>query len=274
MPAEEDRICSMTRDYADSVVVVTGAAGGLGRAIAIGAAERGARAVVINDLVGQDGAAETAELVKAAGATPILALGDVGDLANCEAIASAAKAFGVIDALFNNAAKTVPGGDHSRLDTEADDFIDVFRVNLIGPYQMIRACKPLLDKSSRAAIVNISSIAALTGLGTSLPYVASKGALISVTLSLARALAPTIRVNSLCPGHIDTPWFGRLYDENQVEAIRQSFRQGNALNAVSMAEDIAGPALFLGSTDARHLTGEVLRVDAGLHLNSGLPKKG
>lgn len=264
----------MAKDYADSVVVVTGAAGGLGRAIAVGAAGRGARVVVINDLPGESGAVETAALVKAAGATPVLAPGDVGDPAACDAIASAAKPFGVIDVLFNNAAKTVKSGDHARLDVKADDFIDVFRVNLIGAYQMIGACKPLLDKSSRAAIVNISSIAALTGLGTSMPYIASKGALTSVTLSLARALAPTIRVNSLCPGHIDTPWFDRLYEGAQVEAIRQTFRQGNALKAVSMADDIAGPALFLGSTDARHVTGEIVRVDAGLHLNSGLPKSG
>lgn len=264
----------MARDYAGSVIVVTGAAGGLGRAIAIGAAERGARAVVMNDLPGESGTAETAELVKAAGAAPILVPGDVGNPADCDAIASAAEPFGVIDVLFNNAAKTVKSNDHARLDVRADDFIDVFRVNLIGPYQMISACKALLDRSSRAAIVNISSIAALTGLGTSMPYIASKGALTSVTLSLARALAPTIRVNSLCPGHIDTPWFDRLYDGSQVEAIRQSFRQGNALKVASTADDIAGPALFLGSTDARHVTGEIVRVDAGLHLSSGLPSKG
>jgi NAD(P)-dependent dehydrogenase (short-subunit alcohol dehydrogenase family) len=257
----------MTQDYDGCVVVVTGASTGLGRAIAVGAAERGARAVIINYASSHEAAGETADLVRAAGATPVLAQGDVGHDASCRAIAQAAEPYGVIEALFNNAAMTVNAPNHADLDAvSADEFLNVYRVNLVGPYQMIRACRPLLEKSSRAAVVNVGSIASMTGLGTSVPYAASKGALSTLTLSLARALAPKIRVNLICPGHIDTPWFGKLHDEAGVEAIREGFRETNPLKVVSSAEDIAGAALFFGSPDARHVTGETMIVDAGMHL--------
>jgi NAD(P)-dependent dehydrogenase (short-subunit alcohol dehydrogenase family) len=98
------------------------------------------------------------------------------------------------------------------------------------------------------------------------PYAASKGALITMTLSLARALAPKIRVNAVCPGFIDTPWFGRAMDEESLERMRAGVAASMPLKAASTAEDIAGAAVFLASPAARHITGEALLVDAGLHL--------
>jgi 3-oxoacyl-[acyl-carrier protein] reductase len=98
------------------------------------------------------------------------------------------------------------------------------------------------------------------------PYAASKGALNTMTISLARALAPKIRVNALCPGFIDTPWFGRGMDAEALGRMRQAVAASTPLQVASSAEDIAGAAVFLASPAARHITGETLLVDAGTHL--------
>jgi NAD(P)-dependent dehydrogenase (short-subunit alcohol dehydrogenase family) len=116
------------------------------------------------------------------------------------------------------------------------------------------------------AVVNTASVAGVLGIGSSVPYAASKGALITMTLSLARALAPKIRVNAVCPGFIDTPWFGRGMDTAALERMRSGVAASMPLKVASTAEDIAGAAVFLASPAARHITGETLLVDAGLHL--------
>ena len=111
-----------------------------------------------------------------------------------------------------------------------------------------------------------SSIAAVTGIGSSVAYAASKGALNTMTLSLARALAPKIRVNAICPGFIDTRWFSDGLGEEAIQRIRDNIAKNTPLKAASKPEDIADAALFLISDAARHVTGETLMVDAGLHL--------
>ncbi len=115
-------------------------------------------------------------------------------------------------------------------------------------------------------MVNTASVAGVLGIGSSVPYAASKGALITMTLSLARALAPKIRVNAVCPGFIDTPWFGKGVDAASLERMRAGVAASMPLKAASTAEDIAGAAVFLASPAARHITGETLLADAGLHL--------
>jgi NAD(P)-dependent dehydrogenase (short-subunit alcohol dehydrogenase family) len=115
-------------------------------------------------------------------------------------------------------------------------------------------------------VVNTSSLAGVTGIGSSVPYAASKGALITMTIDLARALGPTIRVNAICPGYMDTPWQKGAGDEAGQERLRQSVIAFTPLRAASSAEDVAGAAVFLASPAARHITGEILLVDAGLHL--------
>ena len=111
-----------------------------------------------------------------------------------------------------------------------------------------------------------SSIAGVTGIGSSVAYAASKGALNTMTLSLARALAPKIRVNAICPGFIDTRWFSDAYGEETAQKIRDNVAKTTPLQVVSTAEDIADAALFLISDASRRITGETLLVDAGLHL--------
>ena len=256
------------RDFAGWVVVVTGASTGLGRAIAVETASRGASVVVVNYASSKDEAAETARLVENEGAQAVLVQGDVGEDADCRKIADAAKEFGRIDALFNNAGTTVFAPNHADLDAvSAEDFLRLYRVNVVGAYQMVRAARALLEAADQpGAVVNTASIAAVTGIGSSVPYAASKGAMTTMTLSLARALAPKIRVNAICPGFIDTPWFGRAMPEERVQRIREGTAASVPLKVASTAEDIAGAAVFLAAPASRHITGETLLVDAGLHL--------
>jgi NAD(P)-dependent dehydrogenase (short-subunit alcohol dehydrogenase family) len=240
-------------DFEGWTVVVTGASTGLGRAIAVEAAERGAKAVVINYASSQAEAQETGRLVEAEGAQGVLVQADVARDEDCRRIVAAAQPFGRIDALFNNAGVTKFAHDHADLDAvSGEDFLRIYGVNVVGAYQMIRAARALLEAAPQAgAVVNTASVAGVMGIGSSVPYAASKGAMITMTLSLARALAPKIRVNAVCPGFIDTPWFERAMSPEQLERTRQGVAATMPLKAASTAQDIAGAALL---------------VDAGMHL--------
>jgi len=117
-------------------------------------------------------------------------------------------------------------------------------------------------------VVNTASIAGVTGVGSSVPYCASKAAMINMTISLARALAPRIRVNAVCPGFIDTPWFTKSLPDAVINHVRKTITETTPLQLASTADDIAPSALFLGGRGSRHITGETLLVDAGLHLGN------
>lgn len=255
------------RDFEDKVVLITGASTGLGAALAVGAAARGAKAVIINYSKSQAEAEATAEAVRAAGAEAVLAPGDVADDDACRAIAEKAAPYGRIDALANNAGVTAFAMEHGDLDAlDRADFERIFAVNVIAPFQVLRAARPLLEASNRAAVLMVSSIAGVTGIGSSVAYAASKGALNTMTLSLARVLGPTIRVNAICPGFIDTPWHGKGLAPELIDRMREGARRATPLQVASTAEDIADAGLFFLSDASRHVTGETLLVDAGLHL--------
>ena len=256
-------------DFDGKVILVTGGATGLGAAIAIGAAKRGARAVILNCTKSLKEAEATADLVRAAGAEAAIVQGDVAEDADCRRIAAAAAPFGRLDALANNAGVTKHVQNHADLDgLSKEDFLRLFSINTVGPFQMIRACRSLLEAAERSSVLMTSSIAGITGGGSSVAYAASKGALNTMTLSLARALAPRIRVNAICPGFIDTRWFPDAFGAETTERIRQRIIDTTPLKAASKPEDIADAGLFLISDAARHITGETLMVDAGLHLGS------
>ena len=257
------------KDFNEFVVVVTGASTGLGRAIAVETASRGAAAVIINYASSAEEAAETARQVEAHGAKAVVVQGDVASDEDCRRIAAAAEPFGRIDALFNNAGVTKFAPNHADLDAvTAEDFLRLYSVNVVGAYQMVRAARALLEAAPQpGAVVNTSSIAGVAGIGSSVPYAASKGALTTMTLSLARALAPRIRVNAICPGFIDTPWFGKGVGAERAQRMREGAAASTPLKAASSAEDIAGAAVFLAAPASKHITGETLLVDAGTHLN-------
>ena len=151
---------------------------------------------------------------------------------------------------------------HADLDgLSAEDFQRLFGVNTIGPFQMIRAARGLLEAGAKAsgrasAVVNVSSVAGISGIGSSIAYAASKGALNTITHSLARALAPLIRVNTVCPGYIDTPWFTKGRGEAGAKAVRDSVIARVPLKVASSAEDIAALVCFLATPASSNMTGE------------------
>jgi len=257
----------VSQDFDGKVVVVTGGSSGLGAAIAVGAAKRGAKAVVVNYASNTADANIIADKIRDAGAEAVLVKGDVSEDSDCRKIAEAAAKFGKVDALANNAGITKMAPDHSDLDAlSKEDFLRVYAVNTVGPFMMIRATRGLLNASGKASVVMTSSIAAVLGLGSSLAYGASKGALNTMTISLARALAPNIRVNAICPGFIDTPWFTKTFGAEKAATIRENTIKAAPLKAASTAEDVADSALFFLSEQSRHITGETLMIDAGKHL--------
>ncbi|MGA9796363.1 MAG: glucose 1-dehydrogenase [Rhizomicrobium sp.] len=248
---------------AGKVAIVTGSATGIGAAAALGLAKRGAK-VVVNYSKSEREAAETA---KACGADAIAVQGNVGSDADCQKLAKAAlDKWGRIDILVNNAGTTKFAAHTDLAALSAEDWQAIYAVNVIGPFQMFRACAEALKAHGDGAVVNVSSIAGVAGVGSSIAYAASKGALNTLTLSLARAFAPEIRVNAVCPGYVATPWFsGRFGDEN-AERIATQQAQANPLKKVSYAQDIANTVLFLAGTESSNITGEMMVVDAGMHL--------
>lgn len=263
-------------DMDGRIALITGSATGLGRSIAVKLSEYGAD-VIINYSRSQSEAEEAADLCRAAGAQVQVIQANVADVSGCRVLAEAASRRGRLDILINNAGITRHARDHSDLDAlSKNDFMDIYEVNVVGPYLMLQAAKPLLtaahEQTGRAsAVLNTSSIAGILGIGSSVAYAASKGALNTMTKSLARALAPAIRVNAICPGFIGTRWFRDSMDEDAYEATVKAVEAKTPLEAASGPDDIADAALFFVSDAARHVTGELLLADAGLHLGKRMP---
>jgi NAD(P)-dependent dehydrogenase (short-subunit alcohol dehydrogenase family) len=248
---------------------VTGSSSGLGAATAAILAREGGK-IVVNYSNSKKEAEETADLCRKAGAEVLVVQGDVSRDEDCKKIAAAASGWGRVDILVNNAGTTkhVP---HDNLDgLSAEDFQRIYAVNTIGPFQMIRAARALLEAGAKAsrrssAVVNVSSVAGISG-GSSVAYAASKGALNTMTQSLARALAPLIRVNTVCPGYIDTPWFTKGRGEAGAKQVRDMVIARVPLKSASTADEIAQLVCFLALPQSGQMTGEFVRMDAGMHL--------
>ena len=248
-----------------AVCIVTGSATGTGAACAIQLAAKGCR-VVINYTKSEADARETALACKAAGTEPIVVKADVAKDSDCRALAQAAlDKWERIDALINNAGitKFAAATDLDALD--AEDFQRIYAVNVIGPYQMIRACVPAMKRQGKGAIVNISSISGVMGIGSSTAYVASKGALNAMTLALARSLAPQIRVNAVCPALIETRWHLSRYSKEDYAKFKSNYEKTVPLAKAASPDDVAEVAVWL-LEGADLVTGESILVDAGLHL--------
>ncbi|MBS0396594.1 MAG: SDR family oxidoreductase [Proteobacteria bacterium] len=248
--------------------IVTGGSSGIGAATATELARRGVD-VLVNYAQNRAAAEEVAAACRAHGARAEVAQGDVARDADCRALAAAAlAAFGRIDYLVNNAgvSKFVRHADLDGL--VAADFERIFAVNVVGAYQMVRAALPALRASGRGAVVNVSSVAGTIGVGSSVAYAASKAALISLTVTLARALAPEVRLNAVAPGFVDTPWHAARMGEERAAKARAHVAETTPLKAVTQPADIAGPIVWL-LEGAGHVTGETVQIDAGLHLKVG-----
>jgi 3-oxoacyl-[acyl-carrier protein] reductase len=213
----------------NSVVIVTGSATGIGAACALELAGKGAR-VVINYTKSEAEARETLAECEKFGAEALVVQANVAIDADCRRLAQAAlDKWGRIDGLVNNAGTTKVAFNHADLNAlRAQDFHDVYAVNVIGAFQMIRAVEQAMRKQGQGAIVNVSSIAGVMGTGTSVAYAASKGALNTMTLSLARVLGPQIRVNAVCPGFVETRWLkgalGERYETQRSKVAERNPR--------------------------------------------------
>lgn len=250
--------------------IVTGSASGLGAATASILAKGGGK-IVVNYSNSKKEAEETADLCRKAGAEVVVVQGDVSRDEDCKKIAAAASGWGRLDILVNNAGTTKHVPHHDLDGLSAEDFQRIYAVNTIGPFQMVRAARSLLEAGAKAsgrasAVVNISSVAGISGGGSSVAYAASKGALNTMTQSLARALAPLIRVNTVCPGYIDTPWFTKGRGEAGAKQVRDAVIARVPLKSASTAEDIAQLVCFLALPQSGQMTGEFVRMDAGMHL--------
>lgn len=259
-------------DFTDKIALVTGSATGLGASTAIKLAEGGAR-LILNYTKSRMECEETAHACAQAGSPEVrIEQGDVSDNDACITIANAAKDWGRIDVLVNNAGITKHAPQHGDMDAlTTEDFQRLYGVNTIGPFLMIRAARNLMLEAHQltghaSSVVMISSIAGVTGIGSSVAYAATKGALNTMTLSLARALAPAIRVNAICPGFIDTRWFTDAYGEETTAKIRANIIKQVPLQVASGPDDIADSVVFFCSHNSRHITGETLLVDGGHHL--------
>lgn len=252
--------------YSDSVALITGASRGVGRAIALALAKQRV-AVAVNYRESAEEAADTWRAVQGEGAKSVMVQGDTSNDADCRRmVIETVKALGQIDILVNNAATTrfVPHDDFDALDQQLWDRI--FAVNVRGPFQCVRAAREHLEKSDNGHVINITSVAGLTGNGSSIPYCASKAALINMTQSLARALAPKIQVNSVAPGFIESKWtvdgLGQKYDE----AVARH-REASAMGTVCQPKDVADAVMSL-LTGSRLVTGQTLVCDAGAMIGS------
>lgn len=250
----------------NKVAIVTGSATGLGAAVALQLADKGCN-VVINYTKSETEAKETLAACEAKGVEALLAQGDVGEDADCRRIVDeTVKKWGRVDVLVNNAGGT-KFANHAELDElNAEDFLWIYKVNVVGAYQMIRACAPHMKEAGKGSVVNISSIAGVTGIGSSVAYAASKGALNTMTLSLARSLSPKIRVNAVCPGFIGTRWFSDRFGSQTFEGIKRQQEESTPLQRAGTPEDIATAVVFFCGEGSDHITGETLITDAGMHL--------
>ena len=240
----------------EQTVIVTGAAGGLGRAFALGFAERGAKLVIAD--MNSVGAAETVAMVEAAGGNAIAVQADVADKASCEAMADAAiAAFGSLDVLVNNAAIYATLKRANFWDIDPAEWDKVMAVNVKGTWLASAACYERMNDGG--SIINIASATLYSGSPLWMHYVASKGAVVGLTRVMARECgAKNVTVNAIAPGFTLTE--ASLAQIDDAENYGVSSR---AIKRASQPEDIVGTALFLASADARYVTGQTIIVDGG-----------
>ena len=257
------------------VAIITGAGNvnGIGSEAARMLAAKGWR-VVINYRSNKESAEQVVAACKAAakaagaanGGDAIAIQADVSDDAACKALVAATlKAYGRLDALMNNAGQTKAAPAHDLDALSGDDFMRLYKNNVVSVYQMTRAAAPALKAAGQASVVNIGSRAGVTGGGTSTAYAASKAAIHTLTKSLARVLGPEIRVNCVAPGFVTTDWHARERGQEAADKARAGMEAKAVLKKVVSASEVAEMSVML-LTGATAMTGEVILMDAGVNL--------
>lgn len=239
--------------------IVTGGSRGIGRAVAVRLAKDGMN-LVINYRGNSAAAEETERMCRELGAEVLLVQGDVSRAEDCEKLAAQAKeAFGRVDVLVNNAGIT-RDGLLARMAEE--DFRAVLDVNLVGPWNMMKAVNRIMMKQRYGRIVNLSSVTGLMGNMGQTNYAAAKAGILGMTKSYAREVASRgITVNAVAPGFIDTDM-----TEAMPEGAKDKIITGIPMGRTGKPEDVAEAVAFLASEQAGYITGEVLRVDGGMAM--------
>jgi 3-oxoacyl-[acyl-carrier protein] reductase len=247
------------------VAIITGGSRGVGAASAKILSENG-----WNVIITCSSSIKEAEIVAkncSNQTTEVIAIqADVANDLDCIAtINKAIKKWNRIDALINNAGTTKFVWDHSDLDKlDANDFQHIYGVNVVGPFQMVKAAKEHLLKSENPCVVNVSSIGGIKGIGSSLAYASSKGALNTMTLSMARNLGP-IRVNAVCPGFIEGEWLKKGMGLEMYEAVKLRVQTTTPLKKTCTPESVAEVIVNLVEK-SELMTGQLVTVDGGASL--------
>ena len=251
-------------DIAGTVSIVTGSSSGVGAATVRLLAARGSN-IVVNYSRSQSAAEQVADECRSLGVEALVCQADVSKDADCRRLVEQAlNRWGRLDVLVNNAGTTKFVNHADFDDLDSDDFKDIYGVNVIGPFQMVRAAREALTASGNSAVVNVASIAGVKGGGSSIAYAASKGALMTMTMSLARVLGPEIRVNTVCPGFIEGDWLAAGMGQERYDKTRQALKSHAPLQTVCTPETVAESILsFIESHSV--VTGQHLVLDAG-HL--------
>jgi 3-oxoacyl-[acyl-carrier protein] reductase len=247
--------------------IVTGGGTGIGESVSLKLAARGIN-VIVNYSRSQAEAEDTARRCAALGVTSAAMRADVAEDADCRRLAKdALELAGSVDILVNNAG-TSKFARHADLEAlSGEDYLAIYKTNVVGAYQMIRAVAPAMKRAGWGAIVNVASIAGLFGIGSSSAYASSKGALITLTKSMARALAPEIRVNAICPGFVGTRWFRDRMSPEAYAALVERVEDSTPLAHAGTADEVADGVVFFCAEGATLVTGETLLMDAGAHLD-------
>ena len=247
-----------------TIAIVTGSSSGVGAATAKQIAAAGGKVVV--NYVSKDQAAElVAEECRALGGEAVVCKGDVSDDAACQQLVqTATEHFGGLNCLINNAGTTKFNAHEHLAGLTDDDFYRIYGVNVVGPYQMVRAAESALRTAKESVVVNVASIAGVRGVGSSIAYAASKGALITMTQSLARVMGPEVRVNAVCPGFIEGDWLAEGMGQEVYDRSLASLRERTPLQTVCTPETVADS--IVGFITAHGVvTGQLLVLDGG-HL--------
>ena len=248
------------------VAIVTGGSRGVGAATAKILSANG-----WNVLVTCSSSIEAANIVAAECSSEISEVIAIkANVANDEdcihSVETAIEKWGRVDAVVNNAGTTKFVWNHGDLEgIDAEDFQNIYSVNVIGPFQMVRASKMHLLKSDNPNIINVSSIGGLKGIGSSIAYAASKGALNSMTLSMARNLGP-IKVNAVCPGFIEGEWLRKGMGEERFEATKMHIENTSPLGKTCSPESIA-EVIYNLIVASELVTGQLIAIDGGVSLN-------